>query len=239
MAHEEKFQLIVTCEHASNKIPKEYWHLFTGDNDILNTHRAWDIGAAELARGLAKALNAHLFTGCYSRLLADLNRRDDSRNVFSRFTKTLDLPERQRILENYHAPYRTDVENQVRLEIESGRRVLHLSVHSFTPKLHGEVRNADVGFLYDPKHGMENQVARCLFHTFKHNLNRFRYRLNYPYLGIADSLTTYLRKILPEDKYAGIEFEVNQQLASGPSDEWKFFKKEFAETVKIALSAID
>ena len=35
-----------------------------------------------------------------------------------------------------------------------GRRVIHISSHSFTPELDGKVRSADVGLLYHPgRHG--------------------------------------------------------------------------------------
>lgn len=41
-----KYALIITCEHASNKIPKNYHYLFAdADNDLMNTHKAYDIGA--------------------------------------------------------------------------------------------------------------------------------------------------------------------------------------------------
>ena len=38
----------------------------------------------------------------------------------------------------------------LRAAVAARKQVLHVAVHSFTPVLHGERRNADVGLLYDP-----------------------------------------------------------------------------------------
>ena len=45
-------------------------------------------------------------------------------------------------------------------------------------------------------------------------LSQFKIRFNYPYLGKADGLTTYLRKKFPAN-YTGIELEINQKYATG------------------------
>jgi hypothetical protein len=39
---------------------------------------------------------------------------------------------------------------------------------------------------------------------------------NKPYLGIDDGLTTYLRTIYPDSRYAGIEIEINQKFVDTP-----------------------
>jgi predicted N-formylglutamate amidohydrolase len=227
---------LVTCEHAANRIPERYQHLFASAGNLLKTHRGYDIGALALAQHLSKVLEAPLFIGRYSRLLADLNRHPCHRNVFSKFTDTLEAKEKQGILKKYHEPYRTDVKTHVQQEIESSRKVLHLSVHSFTPVLNGVTRTADIGFLYDPKRKSEKQITDCLIKQFKNHLKNLRCRRNYPYLGISDSLTTSLRKEFTDTCYAGIEFEVNQRLASGNPGEWETFLTAFAQTVRTALT---
>jgi predicted N-formylglutamate amidohydrolase len=101
--------------------------------------------------------------------------------------------------------------------------VLHLSVHSFTPKLNGEVRNADVGILYDPRRLAEREVCTrwkgtllALTATSHDNGYKLqsdcRIRMNYPYRGASDGLTTALRRVFPARDYLGIELEVNQAL---------------------------
>ena len=43
-----------------------------------------------------------------------------------------------------------------------GRRVIHISSHSFTPELNGKVRRADVGLLYDPGSPGGGRAVRSL-----------------------------------------------------------------------------
>jgi predicted N-formylglutamate amidohydrolase len=234
----KSWTILVTCEHAANRIPKRYQHLFESAEDLLKTHRGYDIGALALAQRLSKVLEAPLFTGKYSRLLADLNRHPGHWNVFSRFTDALDAAEQQRILKTYHEPYRAGVRNHVQQEIKNTHSVLHLSIHSFTPELDGVIRTADIGFLYDPKRKSEKQITACLIKQFKNNLNILRYRRNYPYLGISDSLTTSLREEFPDNCYAGIEFEINQRFPVAASNEWKSFKTGFVQTVRSALTGL-
>ncbi len=59
-------------------------------------------------------------------------------------------PRRERLLVLHYQPYRDRVEALVAKAIAAGRRVVHISSHSFTPVLDGRVRNADIGLLYDP-----------------------------------------------------------------------------------------
>ena len=89
--------------------------------------------------------------------------------------------------------------------------MLHFSVHSFTPVLNGEVRNADAGFLYDPKRKGEKEICLYLQKYLAEQVPGVRVRRNYPYLGISDGLTKQMRMRYPEKKYLGIEIEVNQK----------------------------
>jgi predicted N-formylglutamate amidohydrolase len=230
-------QVIITCEHATHRIPKKYLPLFAQAGGILETHQGYDIGAAELSRHLSRQLPAPLFLGTYSRLLVDLNRRFSHRKAFSRFTRSLAAAEKERILEKYHAPYRSAVTRFVRREIENQCPVIHLSIHSFTPELNGVVRNADIGVLYDPKRPAEKIMARHLLDAFRANMPHLRHRCNYPYQGISDSLTAELRKKFKDAFYEGIEIEVNQKLAKGPPETWQSFNALFAETVRVALNS--
>src|SRR5690606_24821224 len=107
-------------------------------------------------------------------------------------------------------PYRNKVKEQITSLLDNNDYILHISVHSFTPELNGEVRNTDIGLLYDPSSHAEKDFSL----RWKEQINKsslFRVRYNYPYRGIADGFTTYLRKQFP-GKYAGIELEINQAL---------------------------
>lgn len=65
--------LVLVCEHASNRIPPGYADLGCGPHDLAR-HIAVDIGAAELARGLALRLDAPAVLCSTSRLFVDCNR---------------------------------------------------------------------------------------------------------------------------------------------------------------------
>ena len=54
-------------------------------------------------------------------------------------TRTLPATERDKILRRYYAPYRLAVEATAARLLEGGGRAVHLSLHSFTPVLHGKV----------------------------------------------------------------------------------------------------
>ena len=48
--------LVVTCEHAGNRVPVEYQQLFNELGEMLNSHEGWDPGAWEVARQVADAI---------------------------------------------------------------------------------------------------------------------------------------------------------------------------------------
>jgi predicted N-formylglutamate amidohydrolase len=93
--------------------------------------------------------------------------------------------------------------------------VLHVAVHSFTPVLHGEVRNADVGLLYGSGRPREARTCRRWQAELRRLDPALRVRRNYPYRGEADGLPTWLRRRFPDARYAGVELELNQALMDG------------------------
>ena len=127
---------------------------------------------------------------------------------------------RERIVEQHYIPYRAQVEQLVRQSRAQSRRVIHISSHSFTPRLHGKVRRADVGLLYDP--GRMGEVKLCA--RWKAALAEvaptLRVRRNYPYAGKGDGLTSYLRRRFSPDAYVGIELEVNQKIVVAAGRRW-------------------
>jgi len=207
---------LITCEHAGNKVPKPYRKLFSGKEDFLSTHRGYDIKALEVASFLSAALSAQLYYSPISRLLVDVNRSRHNRALFSEFTKGLERAEKEKILKRYYRPHRLAVESEIARQIEAGHRVVHLGVHSFTPELHGKVRTADIGLLYDPAREGEKVLCRQWRQTIRRLSERLVVRRNYPYLGKTDGLITYMRKHFPAEDYIGIELEINQRLFTGP-----------------------
>lgn len=204
-------KLVLTCEHAGNLIPETYKSLFEDGAEILESHRGYDPGALDLynsLKGLADFKKNHK----YSRLLIEVNRSLHHQALFSEFTGNLPVDKRKEIIKNYYLPYRTQVINSIGGLIEKGEKVIHLSIHSFTPQLNGEIRNVDIGLLYDPSRKEEKNFCEAFKHKLQESDESLKLRFNYPYRGIADGFTTALRKIYPKH-YVGVEIEVNQKFS--------------------------
>ena len=201
--------LILTCEHAGNEIPAHYEHLFAKAHDVLQTHRGYDPGALDLFRelsGLAVFSQEYMI----SRLLVEPNRSLGHPQLFSEYTNQLPEAEKEELLEEFYLPYRHYIESRIGNYISAGGEVLHISVHSFTPELDGEVRNADVGLLFDPARDEEAHFCKRFQKSLFKQDKELEVKFNYPYLGIDDGFTTYLRQKFPK-QYLGIELEVNQK----------------------------
>lgn len=207
--------LLITCEHASNHIPAIYAPLFLDAHSALASHRGFDIGAARIARHLAKVCNGSLILARNSRLLVDLNRSIGHPKLFSEMTKKLSGNEKDRLLEKYYHPHRQAVWHFIDTEIAARRRILHVASHSFTPVFNGIVRDADVGLLFDPQRPGESAACRSWQAALARCGPHLRVRRNAPYRGTADGLTTTLRRKFDAASYIGIELEVNQQLMEG------------------------
>ena len=219
-------KLVLTCEHAFNTIPQEYQNLFINAEETLESHRGYDPGALDLFKEL-KDLADFSFFHKTGRLLVEVNRSKGHSSLFSEFTKKLSGKSKTKLLDQYYFPYRDSVEKQISSIIEKGEKVLHFSVHTFTPKLDEEIRNTDIGLLYDPSRSEEKEFSKKFKQNIKNQNPELKIRFNYPYLGKADGFTTYLRKRFPEN-YMGIELEVNQKFVSNNTMNSKHKKQVFS-----------
>ena len=67
--------------------------------------------------------------------------------------------------------------------------------------------------MYDPSRDEERAFATKL----KQQLERetvYHVRMNYPYQGISDGHTSFIRKQLSSEEYVGIELEINQAIST-------------------------
>jgi predicted N-formylglutamate amidohydrolase len=227
---------LVTCEHGGNRVPATYRRLFRGEQSVLDSHRGYDPGALVMAKALAEALSAPLVTSTVSRLVIDLNRSIGHPQLWSSATRGAPRELRTSIVERHYRPYRVEVERQVRRSLSRGRRVIHVSSHSFTPVLDGKIRRADVGLLYDPaRHGEAGLCAR-----WKASLAviapEVRVRRNYPYAGKGDGLTSALRVAFPARAYIGLELEVNQRIVIGAGRRWTALRGALIESFRAACA---
>jgi predicted N-formylglutamate amidohydrolase len=207
--------LVLTCEHASRRVPAALAPRFVGvrARRALAGHRGWDAGAVEVARSISRSRGAPLVAGRVTRLVVDLNRSEGNRNVFSEFVRDLAPAERKAVLDRWYRPFREAALAELVRGIGEEGRVVHLSAHSFTPRLRGRRRDYDVGLLYDPKRPSEREFAA----RWRDGLagSGLVVRRNRPYRGDADGHTTALRRRFPASRYLGIELELNQALLEG------------------------
>ncbi|HXV13567.1 MAG TPA: N-formylglutamate amidohydrolase [Candidatus Krumholzibacteria bacterium] len=229
-----KTGIVVSCEHAGNRVPTAYRSLFRGHAGALKSHRGWDPGALDLARAVAFACHAPLLANTTTRLLVECNRSIGSAELFSEFTRDLDTSEHMRLLVTHYLPHRRAVDIAVRRALRRHERVVHIGVHTFTPVLGGKRRSADLGLLYDPSRRFEVEVAGALATSLRAFGPTLRVRRNYPYRGWTDGLTTTLRRRFSAQGYAGIEIEVNHALMRKPVV-WKQVKRALADAARAGI----
>ncbi|MBR8536196.1 N-formylglutamate amidohydrolase [Carboxylicivirga sediminis] len=223
--------VVLSCEHGGNEIPSAYEKLFVNANKTLSSHRGYDIGALELFYLIKNDYVVYKQCATVSRLLVDVNRSLHRRTLFSEYTKGLTKDDKSVIMDKYYYGFRKPFEQLIAMLWQQNKTVLHLSVHSFTPSLNGEKRQTDFGILYNPERKQEKQFALI----WKAELNRllpdYRVRFNYPFRGKPDGHVRYYRD-REEEKYLGIEFEMNQKYAGNTK-----MKVFIAETFQRAVAA--
>lgn len=230
--------LLVTCEHASNRVPAAYAGLGLTAAQLAS-HIAWDPGAGSVARALARRFGCPCHPGRWTRLLVDLNRSERHPKLVARRSFGVVVPgnagiapeEIERRTRRFHRPYRRAVLEDVRRIRRRCGACLHLSVHSFAPVVDGRVRRTEIGLLYDPQRTRERRFARTLAPLLRRG--GLHVRLNHPYRGTSDGHTSALRRLHAGAAYAGIEIEMNQKLLRTPAA-----ARSLAATLGEAIAAL-
>lgn len=232
-------KLFLTCEHAGNKIPARYKKLFAKNQGVLRTHRGSDPGAAAIAREVAKQTRTPLYSQKISRLVVDMNRSVGSDTLLSRWTKSLPPADQQRILDEIYRPYRNLIYDEVDRALRNAR-VVHIGIHSFSPYLDPARRSCHIGILFDPRSRFETKTAEILRDQLALAFPRLGIRMNYPYRGDGDGLTTDLRHTHPKTRYAGLELELNQAVLKKltAAQTLKPFARSLAAAIESALAEL-
>ena len=202
--------MLVSCEHASSRVPAAWARRVTIPPCVLAGHRASDPGSRATARGLARALGVSVHEGRATRLLVDLNRSLSHPRLHSEWSRALPREDRALLVEELWQPFREAFALELARALARGRRVLHVSIHSFTPVLDGRERETDLGLLYDPSRALESDLARRWSRALSAELPGWRVHANRPYRGTSDGHTSALRRMNGPGAYLGIELEWNQ-----------------------------
>lgn len=134
----------IFCDHASNFIPPALNSLGLPE-DLLQTHVAWDIGAASLAAALAEDLSGVSAACTFSRLVVDANREAEASDLIPAISDQLPIPgnqhlsedDRQNRISQFHTPYHQRLGEEVDAFAAKHRLPFIISVHSFTDRLMG------------------------------------------------------------------------------------------------------
>ncbi len=206
-------QFLVTCEHGGHEVPGEFADAFDGKDSKqwLASHRGYDPGSLAAAQQIANALGSQLIASTTTRLLVDLNRSISSDMLYSKFTRGLPAGRKRKMIDEYYNPYRNSVATAIESIVNEQRTAIHLSIHTFTPRLAGAWRRFDIGLLYDPAAKPESAFCREWQRRLSIAGTKLRTRMNEPYAGTADGLTTTFRGRFQPSQYLGIEIEINNR----------------------------
>ena len=148
--------VLFLCDHASSALPAEYGYLGLPAGEF-ERHIAFDIGAAELTRALARHFGAPALLTHFSRLLIDPNRGADDPTLVMRLSDRTIVPGNARISDAeierrrqcFWQPYREAVAARIEAMLASGFAPAIVSIHSFTPVWKGLARPWEVAVLWD------------------------------------------------------------------------------------------
>ncbi|GAB4374887.1 MAG: N-formylglutamate amidohydrolase [Kiloniellaceae bacterium] len=152
--------VLLLCDHATRFIPRALKSLGL-DEAALTRHIAWDIGIAEVTRHLARKLDAPAVLSHFSRLIVDPNRQLDNPTLMPEISDGTVVPgnrdlteaERAARVETFFRPYHAAIAGQLDAMMAAGRTPVLISMHSFTPIMHGLQRPWQIGILWnrDPR----------------------------------------------------------------------------------------
>ncbi|MEM7209163.1 MAG: N-formylglutamate amidohydrolase [Pseudomonadota bacterium] len=188
--------LLLVCEHASPNIPKRYQSLGV-DDEVLSSHVAFDIGAAELAKQLSARLDARLVVGEVSRLVYDCNRPPEAPDAVPEKCEVFEIPGNRNLnprqLEDRHAQVYLPFESVVRQQLdELGQLATFITIHSFTPIYYGKRRDLDFGFLCSTDERLSLRLLQIM-----RDRTEYRCAINEPYGpddGVAHTLDVHANK---------------------------------------------
>ncbi len=152
--------MLLICDHASRAFPHAMGRIGL-EEEALERHIAWDIGAAEVTRRMSEKLDAAAVLAGYSRLLIDVNRQPGDPGSIPEISDSTMVPgniglteaEQEQRVESFFWPYHHAVANALAHLWRRGPAPALFSIHSFTPSLGGEDRYWDIGVLWnrDPR----------------------------------------------------------------------------------------
>lgn len=209
---------LIIGDHASNRVPED---IDLGINPaLLNTHIAWDIGVAEVARLITQDNRFAAYLGGYSRLVVDLNRDAHDAAAIPTHSDAVVIPgndlasnDKEARLERFFWSYHAYLAQL----LSQHRPALILSLHSFTPALEStpqEARPWEVGVLYN-----EQEAASKLAIPLLENAG-YTVGDQLPYSGKL--LNATMNRHAEADNIPYIGIEMRQDISSDPDGQARY-----------------
>ncbi|MFN3723431.1 MAG: N-formylglutamate amidohydrolase [Paracoccaceae bacterium] len=210
--------VVLVCEHASNAFPAPWGDLGLTEAQ-RSAHVAWDPGALDLARALARRLDAALVHAPASRLIYDLNRGPERADAMAARSEVHEVPgnrgltpqDRLHRTQMLYLPFHTALQAEIVRRLALGRETVVVTVHSFTPVYHDQPRAVEFGVIHDA----DDRLARAIVAAAQ-GMTDLVCALNEPY-SAADGVTHTLRLQATPYGLANAMLEIRNDLIATPA----------------------
>ncbi len=215
-------EFLLVCEHASRFIPSRFDNLGL-EQDVLESHVAWDPGALGVAEEISSRLDAPLVAQRVSRLVYDCNRPPESESAMPVKSEIFDVPgnvdlspsQRQARVDQYYLPFQHTLSAQIDSHTTRVQPPVLITIHSFTPTYHGIARNLDIGILHDSDSRFADELLISLGSE-----DQFVTARNQPY-GPADGVTHTLVQHGLSRGLLNVMIEIRNDIINTPESQRK------------------
>lgn len=233
-------EIVLVCEHASNRIPHKLDNLGL-TQDTIDSHAAWDPGAAAVAILLSQALDAPLVSARFSRLVYDLNRPPEHPEAVRSVSEIYHIPGNENLSDDavrarvhtIYQPFCAEVALVLDKAMSQHRRPVLVTVHTFNPVYHGVKRQVELGILHDDDDARlaDQMLLEAAEHTSMVT------RRNEPY-GPADGVAhTLLLHAIPNG-ILNVMLEIRNDLVA-TSEQQANVANEIVDLLRTSLSMLD
>lgn len=210
--------LVLVCEHASRRMPLSLGSLGL-DEAALASHIAWDIGALAVAQAMSVTLDATLVAQNFSRLAYDCNRPPEAVDAVPQKSEIYSIPgncglspsELQARADALYHPFQAALGEVIDKRLASGRDVVLVTIHSFTPVYFGKRRDVEIGILHDDDRRLADAMLDAAAAAGLEKVRR-----NDPY-GPEDGVTHTLRRHGLTRKIPNVMLEIRNDLIADDS----------------------
>jgi len=213
IGRERRSAFVIAVDHASVRIPKRLGTLGLPPAE-LERHIAWDIGALEVGRRVALALDAPLVATNYSRLVIDCNRDPRVASSIPTMAESAMVPgniglsdeevaaRRREIFQPYHDRLRELLDERQR----AGQPTILVTQHSMTDVFKGVRREMHAAVLYNRDRRFAALVLDVLRREFGLNIGD-----NEPYF-VSDETDYTIPQHAERRGLPHVEIEIRQDL---------------------------